>query len=52
VFAFFKYPGFVRIIGGMAESGIEFVLNTVSECYCCIGPLGADRCRATISQPH
>ena len=42
----------MRVIGGTVESGIDFFLNTVSERYRCIGPLGAVRCRETISQPH
>jgi len=52
VFEFLKYSGFVSVIGGTVESGNEFVVNTVSELYGCIGPPGAVRSRETISQPH
>jgi hypothetical protein len=44
--------GFLRVIGGTVEIGIEFFLNTVSERYRCIGPFGVVRCRQTISQQH
>ena len=45
-------PGFVRVIGGTVESGIEFFLNTISERCRSIGPLGVVICRETNSQPH
>ena len=52
VFECLLCPGFVRVFDGTAESGIEFLLNALSERYSCIGPLGALRCGKNISQPH